>query len=230
MESFMGGSGGFPIDIVLFAMIAVFLVLRLRSVLGRREGFERPPEAVPPAGPVARNMGPRSDGPVIDGTAEPVRARDLPDPASPPGQALARMAQVDRGFAPARFLDGAEAAFRIIVAAFAAGDRAGLRPLLSDETYRAFEGAIASREAAGQTQRTEIRAIASATIEQADLRGTIADITVRFVSDQVNVTLGADGNPVAGTDAVTELTDLWTFERDLTSADPTWRLVAARSA
>lgn len=224
----MGGSGSFPIDIVLFGMVAAFLVLRLRSVLGRRQGFERPAEPVAPdaAGRVAA----RADGPVIDGVAEQARSRDLPDPASPAGQALVRMTGVDRNFHPARFLDGAEAAFRIIVTAFAAGDRAALRPLLSEDTFRAFDGAVSAREAAGETQRTEIRSIDHATIDQADLRGSIADITVRFVSDQVNLTLGRDGNPVAGTDAVTEITDLWTFERDLAAADLTWRLVVARSA
>jgi len=225
----MGASGGFPIDIVLFGMIAAFLVLRLRSILGRREGFERPPEAPRPeplVGPVARSV----EGAVIDGTAEAVAARALPDPTGPVGQLLARMRQIDRNFDPGRFLTGAETAFRMIVVAFASGNRDTLRPLLSDDTYRAFESAITAREARGETQRTDIRSVASATIEHADLRGSVAAITVRFVSDQVNVTLGHDGQPVAGTDAVTEITDLWTFERDLAAVDPTWRLVAARSA
>ena len=244
----MGSSGSFPLDLVLFGMIAAFLVLRLRSILGRRTGFERPPEqhAPLPPGQAGRVMpdahvpgGPVSGGPVpvgavIDGLAEPAApaapSRPLPDMASPAGQALLRMRRVDRGFDPVHFLNGAEAAFRIIVAAFAAGDRATLRPLLSDDTYRAFEAAITAREAAGEIQRTDIRAVQPATIDAATLRGSMADIAVRFVSDQVNVTLGRDGNPVAGADAITEITDLWTFERDLTSADPTWRLVAARSA
>jgi predicted lipid-binding transport protein (Tim44 family) len=235
----MSSSGGFPLDLVLFGMIAAFLVLRLRSILGRRTGFERPPEPQMPAPPNAQpTASPRgmADGHVIEGVAEPVAPapaaglRPLPDPASPPGQALGRMQRADPGFDPARFLDGAEAAFRIIVAAFAAGERAHLRPLLADDTYSAFAAAITAREAAGETQRTEIHAIQAATIETADLRGNIADVVVRFVSDQVNMTLGSDGNPITGTDAVTEITDLWTFERDLTSPDPTWRLVAARSA
>src|SRR5271166_4988175 len=103
----MGASGGFPIDLVLFGMIAAFLVLRLRSILGRREGFERPPEPPRPEpvpGPVARSV----DGPVIDATAEPAPGRTLPDPASPVGQVLARMQEIDRNFQPARFLSGAE--------------------------------------------------------------------------------------------------------------------------
>lgn len=221
----MNSGGGFPIDLVLFGMIAAFLVLRLWSILGRRTGFERAAQ-LRPAAPAAV-----PEGPVIEGVAERVPpARPLPDAASPAGQALARMQRVNPSFSAARFLEGAEAAFRIIVGAYAAGEREKLRPLLSDETYHAFEAAIAAREAAGQRQRTEIRAITAATIEAADLRGSIADITVRFVSDQVNLTLGRDGAIVEGTEGVTELVDLWTFERDLSSADPTWRLVAARSA
>ena len=222
----MGASGGFPVDLVLFGMIAAFLVLRLRSILGRRQGFER--TEAPPPRPAAR----AADGPVIEGVAErpAVPARPLPDAASPAGQALARMQRADRSFSAVRFLEGAEAAFRMIVGAFAAGQREVLRPLLSPDTYRAFDAAITARESNGETQRTEVRAIQSATIEAADLRGTVADITLRFVSDQVSLTTGRDGAVLHGTDAVTEIIDLWTFERDLGAADPTWRLVAARSA
>jgi predicted lipid-binding transport protein (Tim44 family) len=220
------GAGGFPVDLVLFGMIAAFLVLRLRSILGRRQGFERTAAPRTPPRPAAAG-----EGPVIDGVAEVLTTtRTLPDPASPAGQALGRMQRTDRGFSAVRFLEGAESAFRLIVTAFAAGNREALRPLLSEDTFKAFESAIAAREGAGETQRTEVRAIQSATIETADLRGTIADITVRFVTDQVNSTLGRDGAVVHGTDAVTEIVDLWTFERDLRSADPTWRLVAAHSA
>jgi predicted lipid-binding transport protein (Tim44 family) len=222
----MSAGSGFPIDLILFGMIAAFLVLRLRSILGRRTGFERPAQPYqPPAGPT-------SAGPVIDGHAEapPAANRPLPDPASPIGQTLAQMRAIDRSFDPATFLDGAEKAFRIIVTAFAAGDRGTLRSLLSDDTYHAFEQAIAGREAAGQTQVSTIHGIHSATIESAELRGTVASIAVRFVSDQISLTQDKDGHPVTGTDAVTEITDVWTFERDLATRDPVWRLVSARSA
>jgi predicted lipid-binding transport protein (Tim44 family) len=224
----MGASGGFPLDLVLFGMIAAFLVLRLRSILGRRTGFERPPQAHPPTpGPAA------APGPVIEGRAEPVVAmpsRPLPDPASSTGQCLARMHAIDPTFDVARFLDGAEKAFRIIVGAFASGDRTALRSLLSDDTYRAFAQAIEAREAAGHVQVSEIRRMETVAIEDAEMRGTVAVVTARFVSDQISLTRDKDGHPVAGTDAVTEITDLWTFERDLATRDPTWRLVAARSA
>jgi predicted lipid-binding transport protein (Tim44 family) len=220
-------TGGFPVDLVLFGMIAGFLVLRLRSILGRRTGFERPPTQQPfqPAGaPPA--------GPVIEGHAEPGPAstRAVPDPGSPLGQMLSRMKAIDRGFDPGGFLDGADKAFRVIVAAFAAGDRARLRSLVSDDVYRAFEQAVTAREQAGHAQTSEIKDIPSATIEEADLRGTVAQVTVRFVSDQISLTKDRSGQPVAGTDAVTEITDIWTFERDLSSQDPTWRLVSVRGA
>ena len=217
------GSSGFPIDIVLFAMIAGFLVLRLRSILGRRTGYEPPPAAVRPPGP----------GPIVEGRALPVdppRGRAVPEPASAVGQALAAMQRIDPSFDPGRFLDGAEQAFRLIVLAFAKGDRATLEPLLGTDIDAAFNTAIATRESMGETQRTEIRAINEAIIVDATLRGTIADINVRFKSDQVSLTSDATGLPIHGTDAVTELTDLWSFERDLAVPDPTWRLMGAHSA
>ena len=226
----MGSGGGFPIDIILFGMIAAFLVLRLRSILGRRTGYERPPQPYQP--PAAAE---KPAGPVIDSRAEPMPAsapasRELPDPASPIGQTLTRMTTVDRAFAPAAFLDGAEKAFRMIVAAFASGDRVVLHGLLSDDTYRAFETAIAARETLGQTQVSEIRGIHGASIEAAELRGSVASITVKFASDQISYSRDTAGQVVTGTDAVTEITDVWSFERDLATRDPSWRLVSARSA
>ena len=209
--------GGFPLDLLLFGMIAAFLVLRLRGILGRKTGFERPQGE---AGPVPVPGMARTAAPVIEGRAEAApAARPLPDPASPVGQALLGLRAVDRNFD----------LFRLIVQAFAAGDRVALRALLADDTYRSFEQAIAARETAGETQRSEIRSIEQASIEQAVLTGTQASITVKLVSDQIAETLGRDGRPVAGADAVAEISDLWTFERDLAQADPAWRLAAARS-
>ena len=224
----MGGTGSFPIDLVLFGMIAAFLVLRLRSILGKRSGFDR--QEQPQRGPVVvPGMG-RAPAPTIDAKAEPPSpVRPLPEASSPVGATLLRMRQVDHNFEPARFLDGADAAFRMIVTAYAEGDRVALRPLLGDDTYRSFETAIAARETAGETQKSEVRSIQHASIEAANLAGTIGTITVKFVSDQVSETLDKDGKPVQGTDAVTEITDLWTFERDLAQSNPAWRLTEARS-
>lgn len=218
------GGGGFPIDILLFGMIAAFLVLRLRSILGRRTGFERPRDAT------SNVVGLRPTPPVIEAPAEPERpARALPAASSPAGRAIVQMQQVDRTFDPAHFLTGAEAAFRMIVTAFARGDNNALRPLLTDATYAGFEAVITSRNTAGETQRSEIRSVETVAIEEAGLVGSMASITTRFVSDQISETSDREGKPVAGTDAVTEIVDLWTFERDLSQQDPAWRLSATRS-
>ncbi len=222
----MGASGGFPIDLILFGMIAAFLVLRLKSILGKRTGYERPPQAAQPR-----------EAPIIEGVREtqagPVPSavqRAVPDPLSALGQTLTAMTLIDQNFSPAQFLDGAEKAFQIIVRAFAAGDREALRPLLGDDTWRAFDTAIAEREKAGNTHVTDVQSIQGITIEAAELKGTVASITARIVSDQVNMTHAQSGQVITGTDAVTEITDLWTFERDLAQASPIWHLVAARSA
>ena len=109
--------------------------------------------------------------------------------------------QIDPAFDAARFLDGAEKAFRIIVGAFASGDRTTLRSLLADDTYRAFAQAIEAREAAGHVQVSEVRRMETVAVEAAELRGSVAVVTVRFVSDQVSFTRDKDGHPVVGTDA-----------------------------
>jgi predicted lipid-binding transport protein (Tim44 family) len=226
-------AGRFPVDLVLFAMIAAFLVLRLRGILGKQTGLERrgtPPVSARPA-----------PGPVIEGRVEPPPApaeRAAPDPSSALGLKLARIRERDRSFDVGAFLRGAEAAFRKIVQAFAEGDRTTLRANLTEAAYQAFDGAISAREAAGETQRAEIRAILQVAITEAYLaeQGGLwrASIDVRFVSDQISMVLGRDGLPVSGADATTELSDLWTFERLLDAdggrAGPNWRLASARSA
>ena len=220
---FQNGSG-LQIGLVLFGAIAVFLILRLRSVLGKRVGFEQPPAA---PGQVPGFAAP---GPVIEGQAIPVNpGRPVPDPRSALGEQLMRIVNADPNFDPPKFLEMAEAAFRSIVTAFAAGDRKALKTLLSENVYQTFDAAISAREAAGEQHRTEIKSVLSAAIEDAELIGNHAAVIVRFSSDQINLTLDKTGNPVNGTEAVTELVDLWTFERILGTKDPIWRLAAARS-
>lgn len=217
------------LDLILFGMVAVFLILRLRSILGRRTGFERPEQ------PSAISAG---NGPVITGSAVKVpepTVRKLPDPASPTGQVLAAIRNAEPQFDPMRFLTGAEAAFRRIVPAFAAGDRTALAPLLTEETFNAFVTAINAREAAGETQVSEIKDILESTIEQAVVRpgpdfSKLADITVRFVSHQTNMVKDKLGNLVTGSEGITELVDIWGFERVIGSHEPTWRLASAQSA
>lgn len=216
--------GSFPVALILFGAIALFLILRLRSVLGKRVGFEKPPI---PQG----QMRGFANGPIIEGQAVPLRGgRSVPDPRSALGERLMAIVNADPNFDPPKFLSDSEAAFRVIVTAFAAGDRNALKPLLSNAVFQTFDAAIAAREAAGQRHRTEIKSILSATIEDAQLVGDQAAVIVKFTSDQINLTLDSAGDPVSGTEAVAELTDLWTFERNLKSKELGWRLAAARSS
>ncbi|HVE21652.1 MAG TPA: Tim44/TimA family putative adaptor protein [Acidocella sp.] len=220
--NFIQGLGGFPVALVIFAGIAVFLVLRLRSVLGKRVGFEKPPV---PTG----QMSGYQNGPIIEGRAlPPETGRIVPDPRSPLGERLMQIVNRDPQFDPPKFLEQAETAFRMIVTGFAAGDRTTLKNLLTDSVFQTFDAAITARETANQRQRTEIKAILSATIEDAQIVGDEAAVIVRFTSDQVNVALDANGAPL-GTEAVSELTDLWTFTRNLKGREQTWRLAAART-
>ncbi len=218
---------GFPIAIVLLVMVAGFLILRLRSVLGKRTGFERPPIPDQPRVDMRGPMGPMIDG-ISETTRQPV-GQPLPPPYSPTAQALGRISAMDRRFDPAKFIEQAETAFRQVVTAFAQGDLPTLRDLLTPTVFSTFEQAIAARNAAGEIHTTEIKAIVAATIDEAEILGDHAAIVVRFVSDQINLTRDKEGNVIAGTEAMTEMVDLWTFERNLKSADPVWRLAAARS-
>ncbi|MDE2239025.1 MAG: Tim44 domain-containing protein [Rhodospirillales bacterium] len=216
--------GGFPVVLVIFAGIAIFLVLRLRSVLGKRVGFEKPP--------IQPNAVPGFQaGPVIDGQALSVSApgRSIPDPHSPLGQRLMQIVNRDPQFDPPEFLSRAEAAFRSIVTAFSNGDRATLQSLLTPHVYETFATAIAARGEAGGHQRTEIKSILSAEIEDAQISGDLAAVVIRFISAQVTQQLDASGNPVPGGGEQGDLCDIWTFERDLHGKDPAWRLSAARS-
>ncbi|RBM09258.1 Tim44/TimA family putative adaptor protein [Novacetimonas cocois] len=222
--------GHFPLDLVFLGLVAAFLVLRLRSILGKRVGVEPAPQPVQPVTPAA---------PVIEGKAEPVppaTTYDIPTPDTRVGQVLAAIAQRQPGFSPDTFIREAETAFRQIVQAYAAGDIQTLRQRLTDSTFTTFEAAIMSRQQAHETLRSEIRDITDMAIVDAELVEDAslpyARIEVRIVSDQVSVTLDQNGQPVAGVDAVTEFSDLWTFERILDGATPAsqWRLGASRSA
>lgn len=216
------------LEIIVFGLVAAFLLFRLRSVLGRRTGSERPRELrtfgrafrAPPS------QSPSGTGPVIEGNVVPLGGSDA---AALSG--AERLKAADRDFDEAKFLAGARGAFEIIVNAFAAGDTAALRPLLSDEVYQSFAKAIADRQAAHETQETNLLTVKGCEIAGIDLVGREASVTVKFVSDQVNVTRAADGKVVEGDpDHVAEKTDIWTFSRDVQSRDPNWKLTGTKSA
>jgi predicted lipid-binding transport protein (Tim44 family) len=213
-------------DIILFAMVAAFLVLRLRSVLGRRTGNERRRDLfargpAPPAGDKVVTLPPR---PALTTLAA------APPPANTVAGGLAQIAAADPGFEAPGFLDGARGAFELIVAAFAKGDKDGLRPLLSDDTYKSFAAAIDEREAAGETLETRIAKLKDIDIVEAGMDGRTARVTVKLVSDQINVLRAHDGSVVDGDPQnLIEKTDFWTFARDARSSNPNWQLVATGS-
>jgi len=234
-------------EIVLIALVAIFLVLRLRSVLGRRTGNERPPSRdpfTPPppgeAGQAGWNQGNRpADAPAASGG----KVIELPRPERPTPAASSsagvmtvsaaaaigsdRIRQADRSFEPREFLRGAREAFELIVGAFARGDTAALRPLLDDGLYSSFEGVIRARQAARETQQTTIIGFEACELAQAEMQDRMAVCTVRFVTEQVNVTRNVEGAITEGSpNEVTKVTDIWTFRRDTSSPDPNWRLFA----
>ncbi len=225
----MGGNFQF-IDIIVFAVIAVFLVLRLRSVLGRRTGSEQRRD--PFAGAPANDQPVRREAPaaVPDLSSRPKIAAPADTPATPLAKGLAEIRGADGDFDEQHFAAGCRAAFEMIVAAFAKGDAAALRPLLSDDVFANFNGAIEERRRAGHVHETTVVGIRALDILEAELQGRNAVLTVKIQSDQINVTRNAAGQVVDGdASAVTPVTDIWTFSRNTRSRDPNWTLVATRS-
>jgi predicted lipid-binding transport protein (Tim44 family) len=223
----------FPfLEIVLFAMVAGFLILRLRSVLGRHTGHERrrpdPITARTAAEEARDNIVPLPDR----GRPREREEEEAPSSVADAG-ALAGIAQIrsaDRSFEPSEFVTGARRAFEMIVEAFAKGDSNTLRPLLSDEVFAQFDGAIRAREEARQTLTTTLVGIREAEIVDAALEGRTAQVTLRFLSEQINVTRDSEGRVVEGDpSAVAAVTDIWTFARNTASRDPNWVLVATAS-
>jgi predicted lipid-binding transport protein (Tim44 family) len=213
-------------DIILFAMVAGFLVLRLRSVLGRRTGNERRRELfVRRAKPAPDKLPSQSEPSSI--AANPIAAAG---PAETAAEGLDQIRRVDPGFDPVHFLEGARAAFELIVTAFAKGDKAALQPLLSAEVFQQFATAIDERIVAKETLETRILGVDNAVIVTAELLGRAAQVMVKLVSHQINVTRAMDGSIVDGDpEQPIEKTDYWTFARDTRSTDPNWVLVTTSS-
>jgi len=215
-------------EIVILAMIAAFLGLRLYSVLGRRAEHEEEPIASRFEGRPGGNPAPRLARPAkADDAAQSAapRARELP--ATPPAveRGLREIASADRRFDAFAFLDGARGAYRMILEAFWRGDKAELRSLCDADVYESFAAAIDARQAAGETLDNRLVRIEDSSILAAGVEGSLARVTVRFRSDIAAVTRDADGQVIAGSlDDAVEATDVWTFSRDVASADPDWLL------
>jgi len=216
-------------EIVILAMIAAFLGLRLYSVLGRRA--EHGEEPVPgrlegQPGPVAT---PRRDAPRDAGDAAAAQAgmrpRDVPVSTPAVERCLREIAAADRRFDVFAFVDGARQAYRMVLEAFWQGDKEELRQLCDRDVYESFAAAIDARAAAGETLDNRLVRIEDAIIVDADYAAPMARVTLRFRSDIAAVTRNAEGQVVAGSlnDAV-EAIDVWTFSRNVQSADPDWLL------
>ena len=232
-------NGGFQFfDIVLLALVAAFIILRLRSVLGRRDGFQgRPRDPLDP-GHIKTNdndrvipLPKRDNGPVIDiPPAEAAEAEATIEDSvdmSPLGVGLAQIHRADPSFNTEDFMVGARTAFEMIISAYHRNDTDALRPLLSEDVFGDFARAIEVREKAGESLEASLVGIKTADFVEAFLDGRVANVTVKFVSDQVNVTRDAEGRIIDGDpNTVTPVTDFWTFARDTRSRDPNWTLVA----
>ncbi|HEY1747477.1 MAG TPA: Tim44/TimA family putative adaptor protein [Xanthobacteraceae bacterium] len=234
----------FDIYTIIFLALAVFIFLRLRSVLGQRTGRERPPydpysarEVRTPATDKVVTLPPRP-------AAEPTPTRSVEVPSAPPADrwkgvadtgstaaaGLDAIVSADANFDVQHFITGARAAYEMVVTAFAEGDRRQLRSLLSREVFDGFDAAITERERRGETAETRFVSIDGATVTAAELRARTAQITIRFVSELITATRDKSGAVIEGNaEKVTDVTDVWTFARDVSSRDPNWKVIATEA-
>jgi predicted lipid-binding transport protein (Tim44 family) len=229
-----------PLNLLILG-VAVVLLFKLRSVLGTRTGNERRYD------PVQRDQQQtdlrrednvihmpgrepaRSDGDTAGEEAAPIW-QGYAEPGSPAAGGLEKIAGADPSFSPRSFLEGARIAYEMIVSAFAEGDKKALKPLLSREVYDGFAAAIDSRQKNGETLESKFVGIDNSQIVAAELAGKKASVTVRFIADLIAATRSRAGEVIDG-DAtrVRQITDVWTFERDVSSRDPNWRLISTEA-
>jgi predicted lipid-binding transport protein (Tim44 family) len=241
-------SEAFDIYTLLFLVLAVVIFIRLRNVLGRRTGNERPPYD-PYTTPETKRAGaPEANEPVVAlprgrSARAPVEAsapsmEDLETRLgryatkdSPLGQSLTSLMRADPGFDPAPFVDGAKMAYEAIVMAFAEGDEATLEQLLGTDVFEGFQRAIRERETRGEKVLSSLVGIDKADIIEVEVKNRTAYVTVKFVSELISVTRDADGEVIEGDPKkVREVTDIWTFAREVASKNPNWKLVATEAA
>ena len=211
------------LQILVLAAIAIFLILRLRGVLGTRDGFEptqTPEETVAPR---------RFD--VIEGTAETPDSdiADHAEPGSATARALAAMKEVEPGFAVGPFLSGAKSAYEMILLAFERGDLSEVRGFLAPAVAEAFDGVIADRKARGLTTEAQFLGTRETALAAAEFnpQTRLAELSVRFVGEMIVATRDAQGNVVDGDPrSARKQRDVWPFARQMGSSDPNWQLVA----
>lgn len=225
------------IQLIFLVALALFIYFQLRRVLGRRTGNERQRD------PFAARTGLGAPGranetdapPPLVGRAGSDDARTRIGAIAPEGselnQALTEIQLADRGFDPDRFLSGARAAYRMLTEAFAAGDKATLKPLVAEDVFESFAAVIEGRAGRGETVEFKLLGIKDATITSAKLDGKSAEITVTFESEISTATKDGEGRVVAGDPStVVTVIDIWTFARDVKSKSPDWILIATDTA
>ncbi|MBL8549877.1 MAG: Tim44 domain-containing protein [Hyphomonadaceae bacterium] len=199
------------IELLVLAIVAGVVLAKLYSVLGRRTGAERPTPPAPPqtssaqGGDLARDMG-------------SARAPVAPPVGGPASGGLGKIMRADPSFDPSAFVVGARGAYEMIVGAFASGDRETLKPLLTDRVFAAYAKAIDERNARGE-KGAELVRLKTAEIADADLAGETAQVAVKFEAELAE---GATG--------LRDTAEKWTFERDVRSADPNWKLARVVAA
>ena len=214
---------GTLIQLLVLAGIAIFLILKLRSVLGTRDGFEKPPIPLDEVRPRVRR-----DFEVIEGGPD----RDITDhvtEGSDAARALAEMKKAEPGFTVGPFLQGARGAYEMILMAFEKGELDRIRPFLSDDVEASFAEAIAQREQNGLTVEASFLGIKELVLHDATFapETRFGEIAVRFVGDQTYVVRNKAGEVVEGSPREVKKTrDIWTFARQMGSDDPNWQLVA----
>lgn len=210
------------ISLLVLAGIAVFLILRLRSVLGTREGFEKPPVPQPTAG------SPQPEFEVIEGGPD----RDITDhveDGSPQADALIAMKRVEPNFSVSEFVQGSRGAYEMILMGFEHGNLDDIQPFLAEDVYESFVSGVAAREDQGLTIEAEFIGVRETAIVAAEFfkDTSIAEISVRFVGELTSVVRNSSGEVVEGSPTtVKKQKDIWTFARVMGSDDPNWKLVA----
>lgn len=244
--------GNIDVLTLVFLVLAVVIFIKLRSVLGRRTGHEqsryerykaqqearqRNGELIGQDKVVTLPRREREETEHVPASAQPAgadseqRVRDYAAGNSEVGQGLIDIFRADPTFDPDHFVQGAKAAYEIIVTAFAEGNRRTLKNLLNGEVYEGFNGAIADREKRGEQIDQSFVGIKSADLVEAELKGGTAQLTVKFVSELISATRDRAGVVISGDPKrIKEVTDIWTFAHDVSSRDPNWKLVATQAA
>jgi len=213
------------IQLLVLAGVAVFLILKLKSVLGTREGYEKPPEHAPLPDSAQEK---RHAFEVIEGSPD----RDITDhvkEGSPAAKALGAMKQAEPSFSVSEFLQGARGAYEMILMGYERGDMDAIKPFLSDEVFETFSEGVATREKQGLTIEANFIGVRETTLAKAQFLKTKSrgEVTVKFIGELTSVVRDQAGDIVEGkVNEVKKQKDIWTFARNMGSNDPNWKLVA----